>query len=45
MESKYNHQLAILLDLIDASNAKLDAELQFAMVNAYYKLLKETGTL
>ncbi|MHA6697480.1 TolC family protein [Chryseobacterium sp. A321] len=50
MNSKYNNQLAILLDLIDASNAKLDAELQFAnseisMIYAYYKLQKESGTL
>jgi len=50
MESKYNNQLAIQLDLIDASNAKLDAELQYAnseinIVFAYYKLLKEVGTL
>lgn len=50
MESKYNNQLAILLDLIDASNAKLDAELQFAnseinIAYSYYKLLKESGTL
>ncbi|MFT3901891.1 MAG: TolC family protein [Niabella sp.] len=50
MNSKYNNQLAILLDLIDASNQKLDAELQFAnseisIIYAYYKLLKESGNL
>lgn len=50
MESKYNNQLAILLDLIDASNAKLDAELQYVnseitIAFSYYKLLKETGKL
>jgi len=50
MESKYNNQLAILLDLIDASNAKLDAELQYTnsevhIIFAYYKLLKESGNL
>lgn len=50
MESKYNNQLAILLDMIDASNAKLDAELQYTnseinIVFAYFKLLKESGKL
>ncbi|MBT2556617.1 TolC family protein [Hymenobacter sp. ISL-91] len=50
MESKYNNQLAILLDLLDASNAKLDAELQFTnaeanIVFSYYKLLKDSGQL
>lgn len=50
MNSKYNNQLAILLDLIDASNAKLDADLQFAnseisIVYAYYTLLKESGSI
>jgi outer membrane protein len=50
MESKYNNHLAILLDLIDASNAKLDAELQYAnseinIAFSYYKLQKESGLL
>ena len=50
MESKYNNQLAILLDLLDASNAKLDAELQATNAEAniifsYHKLLKESGQL
>ncbi len=50
MESKYNNQLAILLDLIDASNTKLDAELQYTnseinLIFAYYKLVKESGKL
>lgn len=50
MENKYNNELVIILDLLDASNAKLDAELQFAnteinIIYAYYRLLKETGQL
>src|SRR5690606_33311422 len=50
MESKYNNQLAILLDMIDASNTKLDAELQHTnseinILFAYYRLLKESGKL
>jgi len=50
MESKYNNQLAILLDLIDASNSKIDSELELAnseinTIFAYYKLLREAGTL
>lgn len=50
MNSKYNNQLAILLDLIDASNQKIDSELQFAnseisIIYAYYKLQRESGNL
>ncbi len=50
MENKYNNQLVIILDLLDASNSKLDAELQYAntevnVIFAYFKLLKETGQL
>ncbi len=50
MESKYNNQLAILLDLLDASNAKLQSELEFTnaeanIVYTYYKLRKESGQL
>lgn len=48
IESKYNNQLAIILDIVDASNAKLDAELQYAnseinIIYAYYRLLRDTG--
>ncbi len=50
MEKKYNNQLALIIDLLDAANAKLDAELQYAnsevnIIYAYYKLLKETGKI
>ena len=50
MEKKYNNQLALIIDLLDAANAKLEAELQYAnsevnIIFAYYKLLKETGEI
>jgi outer membrane protein TolC len=50
IEKKYLNQLAIMADMIDASNAKLDAELQHAnaeinILFTYYKLLKSSGTL
>lgn len=50
IEKKYLNQLALMVDMIDASNAKLDAELQHtnAEINilfTYYKLLKSSGTL
>ena len=50
VQAKYLNQLAIMAEMTDASNAKLNAELQFvnAIINAqfqYYSLLKSTGTL
>ncbi|MDR2037021.1 MAG: TolC family protein [Bacteroidales bacterium] len=50
VRAKYLNQLAITAEMTDASNAKLDAELQYAnaSINAlfqYYNLLKSTGTL
>jgi len=50
VQAKYLNQLAIMAEMTDASNAKLNAELQFvnAIINAqfqYYNLLKATGTL
>ncbi|WP_313580690.1 TolC family protein [Chishuiella sp.] len=50
MESKYNNQLAILIDLIDASNALLEAELQESIseiniMQAYYNVIKNSGLL
>jgi outer membrane protein len=50
MEKKYLNQLALLLDMLDATNAKLDAELQdtntqIGIVFTYYKLLNAAGKL
>lgn len=49
-EKKYLNQLALLVDMLDASNAKLDAELQHTnseinILFSYYKLQKEIGEL
>lgn len=50
IKAKYLNQLAITAEMTDASNAKLEAELQYANANInvlfqYYNLLKSTGTL
>lgn len=50
IEKKYLNQLAILVDMLDASQAKVESELQHtnATVNvifSYYKLLNTTGNL
>lgn len=50
MEKKYLNQLALLLDMLDATNAKLDAELQqtnaqIGIAFTYYKLLNAAGKL
>lgn len=50
VRNKYLNQLAITAEMTDASNAKLNAELEYAnaIINAmfqYYNLQKSTGTL
>jgi outer membrane protein TolC len=50
VENRYNHQLALLTDMLDASTAKLDAEVRLvnARVNIiyyYYQLKYNSGTL
>jgi len=50
IEAKYLNQLAIQAEMTDATNAKLEAELQYAnaqisILYQYYQLIKATGTL
>lgn len=50
IEKKYLNQLALAVDMLDASNAKLDADLQYInseinIIYSYYNLLKTTGEL
>jgi len=50
IEKKYENQLSLLIDMLDASNSKLSAELQYtnAQINilfTYYQLLNVTGSL
>ncbi len=48
--NRYNNDLVLLIDLLDADNIKLDAEIQYvnARINIiynYHRLLYVTGTL
>lgn len=48
--NKYNNQIAILTDLLDASTLQLNAQLQLTMaqtnaIYTYYQLLRSSGTL
>jgi outer membrane protein len=48
IEKKYLNQLALFIDMLDASNAKLNAELDYTnaeiqILYTYYQLQKETG--
>lgn len=50
IEHKYLNQLALVVDMLDASNSKLDAELQYVnseinIIYTYYSLLKTIGKL
>ena len=50
IEKKYLNQLAIITEMLDASNTKLEAGLQYInseinIIYAYYNLLKSTGKL
>ena len=49
-ENRYNNDLVLLIDLLDAENIRLDAEVQYvnARINIiynYYRLMYVTGTL